>query len=287
MVDAEDLALLTADWLKSGYEVTAAEPVKAALVHYDMDQESGTIVTDAMGLSDGILLVDDGALSETEQWDPTGGVNGSGCLTFNGHLYMDLDAPTVFTTLDKQITISLWVNGDADQQPPLTTQQILHGWLAAGWGVAFRAPTVDGDVQFVAGANGPDNTTWQGTSVDWEGGWTHYALVKDAGQGIQRIYRNGELVAENTSAFKDVSPITQLTFGGSSSGGRGGAYQGKMDGIRIYDVALSQAEVVHLAGGVSLNQPVFSTADLNGDDVVDQADRDMLEANMGVEKLWP
>ena len=288
MVDAEDLALLTADWLKSGYEVTAAEPVKAALVHHDMDQESGTMVTDAMGLSDGILLVDDGAPSETEQWDPTGGVNGSGCLTFNGHLYMDLDAPTVFATVDKRITVSLWINGDADQQPPLTTQQILHGWMAAGWGVAFRAPTVNGDVQFVAGANGPDNTMWQGsTPVDWEGGWTHYALVKDAGQGIQRIYRNGELVAENTSAFKDVSHMIQFTFGGSSSGGRGDAFQGKLDGIRIYDVALPQAEVLHLAGGVSLNQPVFSTADLNGDDVVDQADRDMLEANMGTEQLWP
>jgi hypothetical protein len=288
IVDAEDLALLTADWLKSGYDVNAAEPGKAALVHFAMDQESGTMVTDAMGLSEGTLAVDDGALSETDQWDPTGGVDGSGCLTFNGHLYMDVNIVTVSTAVDKQVTFSLWINGDTDRQPPLTTQYIFHGWMAAGWGVAFYVPTVNGDVQFLAGAHGVDSTLWQGsTPSDYEGGWTHYALAKDAAQGIQQIYRNGELVAENTSAFKDVAAISQLTFGGSSNGGRGEAYQGKLDEIRIYDVALSQAEILNLAGGVSLHQPVLSAADLNGDDVVDQADRDILEANMGTQKLWP
>jgi len=288
IVDAEDLALLAADWLKSGYDVNAIEPGKAALVHYAMDQESGTTVTDAMGQSDGTLAVDEGALSETDQWDHTGGVDGSGCLTFNGHLYMDVNIVTVSAAVDEQVTFGIWINGDTDHQPPLTTQDIFHGWMAAGWGLAFHVPTVNGDVQFLAGAHGADNTLWQrSTPSDWEGGWTHYALVKDAAQGIQRIYRNGELVAENTSAFKDVAAISQLTFGGSSNGSRGEAYQGKLDEIRIYDVALSHAEVLNLAGGVSLHQPVFSAADLNGDDVVDQADRDILEANMGTEKLWP
>jgi hypothetical protein len=200
---------------------------------------------------------------------------------------MDLDAPTVFATVDRQMTISLWINGDSDRQPPLTRQKILHGWMAGGWGVEFKAPTVNGDIQFQSGV-GPDNTLWQSaTPADWEDGWTHYALVKDAEQGIQRIYRNGELVAENTDAFKDIARMTLFAFGGNATSDRGFAYHGKLDEIRIYDTALSQAEVLNLAGGQSLNQSVFSPADINGDDVVDQADRDILDANLGVEKLWP
>jgi len=288
VVDSEDLDLLLADWLKSGYDVTAVDSGKAALIHYSMDQDFGYTATDAMGHSDGTLVVDEGALSGTEQWDPTGGIGGSGALTFDGHLYLDLDEPTVFATVDKQVTFSLWVDGDAARQPPLTDQNIFHGRMAAGWGILFRVPTVNGFAQFSAGAHGADNSTWrESTPADWEGGWTHYALVKDAAQGIQQVYRNGELVAENTSAFKDIANMTGFAFGGSSDGSRGQAYQGKLDEIRIYDVALTHAEILSLVGGVSLHQPVFSLADFNDDDVVDQADRDLLETNMGTEKLWP
>jgi len=123
-----------------------------------------------------------------------------------------------------------------------------------------------------------------------EGEWNHYALVKDADLGFQRIYRNGELVAENDNAFKGIGVVNSMTFGGNqgdATTGRGWEYHGKLDDIRIYGVTLSQAEILSLVGKETLKQGVYSSADLNGDDIVDQADRDILEANMGTEQLWP
>jgi len=288
IVDALDLEVFMEDWLKSGYEVTAAELSEAAVVRYGMDQTSGVTVTDEMGLSDATLFVDEGALPETEQWDPTGGPDGSGCLKFDGRLYLDLDNEEVaFANIDKQFSICLWVNGNPDWQPPFETELVMHGWMRGGYGVAFNCPNTSGYVNFAAGV-GPDVITWQeATPDDWEGRWNHYALVKDADLGIQRIYRNGELVAENANAFKGIGVVNALTFGGRTTSARGAAYHGKLDDIRIYGVTLLHAEVLSLAGKETLKQGVNSPADLNGDDIVDQADRDILDANMGTEQLWP
>jgi hypothetical protein len=56
---------------------------------------------------------------------------------------------------------------------------------------------------------------------------------------------------------------------------------GDVDNIRIFNFTLSQLDVNRL--------PIVPTgpADLNGDGMVDQADKDIVEANMGQEMLWP
>jgi len=285
IVDALDLEVLMEDWLESGYEVTAVEPGEAAAIHYDLDQTSGTTVTDKAGLCDATL-------TGTEQWDPAGGVDGSACLKFDGQLYMDLNNELVaFANIDKQFSFCLWVNGDPDSQPPFEAQRVMHAFMLAGYGIQFQCPNTSGYVNFAAGISPPDTTIWTGaTPDDWEGEWNHYALVKDADLGIQRIYRNGELVAESDNAFKGIGVVKSMTFGGNqgdATPARGWEYHGKLDDIRIYGVTLSQAEILSLVGKETLKQGVYSSADLNGDDIVDQADRDILEANVGTEQLWP
>jgi hypothetical protein len=284
IVDALDLEVLLEDWLKSGYEVTAAEPKEAAVIHYELNQTSGTTVTDKMGLCDATL-------TGTEHWDPTGGPDGSSCLKFDGQLYMDLNNELVaFANIDKQFSFCLWVNGDPDWQPPFEAQRVMHAFMLAGYGIQFQCPNTSGYVNFGAGVD-PDVTIWtEATPDDWEGEWNHYALVKDADLGFQRIYRNGELVAENDNAFKGIGVVNSMTFGGNqgdATSGRGWEYHGKLDDIRIYGITLSQAEVLSLAGKETLKQGVNSPADLNGDGIVDQADRDIMDANMGTEQLWP
>jgi hypothetical protein len=58
-------------------------------------------------------------------------------------------------------------------------------------------------------------------------------------------------------------------------------FTGEVDNIRIFNFTLSESDVNRL--------PLVPTgpADLNGDGMVDQADKDIVEANMGPEKLWP
>jgi hypothetical protein len=56
---------------------------------------------------------------------------------------------------------------------------------------------------------------------------------------------------------------------------------GNIDNVRIFNFTLMPEDI--------LNLPAIPTApaDLNGDGMVDQADKDIVEANMGPEKLWP
>ena len=56
---------------------------------------------------------------------------------------------------------------------------------------------------------------------------------------------------------------------------------GDVDNIRIFNFTLTLENILRL--------PVIPTApaDLNGDGIVDQADKDIVQANMGPEKLWP
>ena len=56
---------------------------------------------------------------------------------------------------------------------------------------------------------------------------------------------------------------------------------GDVDNIRIFNFTLTLEDILRL--------PAIPTApaDLNGDGIVNQADKDIVEANMGPEKLWP
>jgi hypothetical protein len=58
-------------------------------------------------------------------------------------------------------------------------------------------------------------------------------------------------------------------------------FAGEVENIRIFNFTLSQSDINRF--------PLVPTgpADLNGDGMVDQADKDIVEANMGPEKLWP
>jgi len=64
-------------------------------------------------------------------------------------------------------------------------------------------------------------------------------------------------------------------------------YHGKVDDFRMYAAVLPHAAILHLAGGTQIDQAPVTPADINGDGSVDQADRDILEANMGKVQLWP
>jgi hypothetical protein len=56
---------------------------------------------------------------------------------------------------------------------------------------------------------------------------------------------------------------------------------GDVDNIRIFNFTLALEDILRL--------PAIPTApaDLNGDGIVDQTDKDIVQANMGPEKLWP
>jgi len=77
-------------------------------------------------------------------------------------------------------------------------------------------------------------------------GWHHVAAVQDATQNIRKIYVDGVL-SGNTDTAVDCSSPAAFHLG--SGDGTDDFWNGRIDDVRIYDTALSQAEITNLAAG--------------------------------------
>lgn len=214
---------------------------------WKFDETSGNTATDHSG--NGYTAVIGASLNGV--WDTQGGHNG-GCLVFEGD-YGVIIPPELFSGIDTQVSLSIWVKGDSAAQPG-NPDVIFHG----GYGSISRVllahcPWIDGYVVFHAG-NGTggsgsyDVNTFNAAPSDYEGKWNHYVFVKDAVKGIQEVYLNGTRVAQNTSAFHPLGGIASGSFaigsyrGGSSAGG----YKGRLDDFRIYNRKLSSQEILDI-----------------------------------------
>ncbi|OHB64154.1 MAG: hypothetical protein A2Y76_04105 [Planctomycetes bacterium RBG_13_60_9] len=282
-VDADDLALLTERWLQGTVQVVATAPPSSPVTWHKFD----TLNAWTLGYDDEMALAPAiPALGVT--FDPTGGPDGSGAVVFAGsNSYLDVDG-AVFTGMKgPELTVSLWVYGDPAFQP-FANDAVFHATGAGGFSMQLLCPDSQGRVLFDHGVPPVDRVVWSGaTPADWEGQWNHYALVKNAVKGIQQIYHNGRLVAEQTEAFQSTPETGGMRIGASNQPKPQRLYHGKIDDFRIYATALPPSALLHLAGGTQIDQAPVTPADINGDGIVDQADRDILDGNMGKTQLWP
>jgi hypothetical protein len=186
-------------------------------------------------------------------WD-TNGKQG-GCLDFD--LTFGVHIPrSLFDNVSAGITVSVWANGDAEQ--PDQTNVILQ----AGAGDTGRPYILtletkwkeDGRVIFKTGRDEPDRVRYNAKTDEWAGKWNHYVFVKDAEAGAQRIYLNGEVVAEKTDAAAKLDGITAARIG-MAPDRFGDQYIGKLDELRIYSYPLREADVKALHEGKEPQSP--------------------------------
>lgn len=139
-------------------------------------------------------------------------------------------------------TISMWVLPTAD----LSTLQFSGGMNSNGW--------TDGAVHLKlsygmvnAGINGLDDGDLQGTTVIVPGMWTHIALTVSPTEAA--VYMNGVL---EDSRVLDAPLSLMLGEAALGAWNNGGDIQremaGLMDDIYVYSRALSQKELIELAG---------------------------------------
>ncbi|MHC4192754.1 MAG: LamG-like jellyroll fold domain-containing protein, partial [Planctomycetota bacterium] len=177
-------------------------------------------------------------------WKPDGKFGG--CLYFN-ETYGFSIPKEVFGGIDRAITISVWVKGDKDQQPHSNVI------LQAGVGKRGKPYLVSvqtdwqegGEVRFITGHEGRDRVIFNAALDEWAGRWNHYAFVKDADEGFQRIYCNGRLVAEQTGMTALMAGVDAARIG-IAPDRFGDQYIGKLDDLRIYNYALSAEEIQQL-----------------------------------------
>jgi len=119
--------------------------------------------------------------------------------------------------------------------------------------------------------------------------WNHFALVKDCGNGEIWFYSNGELMAYARGEINKMYGLDEFRLG--SNYGDSGFYEGSVDDFRVYNRALSHAEVLTLAGEttttVTLSDFNAEDSDFNTDDAIDFKDYAILANEWLVEDLWP
>jgi len=297
VIDAADLEILSERWLEGTVQVTAADPPdpNTWFPFDEIDPWHIAFIDQMDDPTDPNFPLVVATVSPNVSVDKTGGFDGAGAAVFpgdddptivgEGESRIDLNNAGISSLAGGELTISLWVNGNPAFQP---FNDVVFDAGEAGSMLRFECPDSQGRVVFTHGLQPRDIVIWdEATSADWAGEWNHYALVKDANEGTQRIYHNGLLVAENTQAFQATLSLDDMRVGATNQPLPQRPYHGMLDDLRFYGSVLPQSAILSLAGVETLEQAPVTPADINGDGTVDQADRDLLDADMGRTQLWP
>jgi hypothetical protein len=209
---------------------------------YNFNEGSGTTVTDLSG--NGITGTIVGA-----SWTASGRY-GNG-LSFNGSSsYVDLGNPAALQ-FTGSLTLEAWVMATAN---PPDDGQIIAKSNDIGW--QFKTTPDTGKETFGVAVSGSSNTKVQrySSTVRALNTWYHVAGVYNAAAGTLDIYVNGIL---DSGSLVGVIPPSQFNQTVNVNIGRrtGGFYfNGIIDEVRIYNRALSQAEIQS-----DMNTPIGGT----------------------------
>lgn len=251
----------------------------AALVHHwPLDESGGLAAPDVASGADATLLRFEN--NDDTHWVP-GQVNGGLSLAAGPSLsnHMTADIPAMDASESGGFTIMMWV------QP---------GSIVANVGEYQLFYSPDGVIGLTI-----YNAVFQGRShvrqlLFWDGDlsrivlggthlrpgdWYHVAVTSTGRGGERRLYVNGDREAKHflvSSGGVDAGNADGWTAGGALFGafnGNGGRWHNSaLDDVRIYDAALSDAEVlgVYLEGTAVKDR--FTRGDVNADEKMDLSD---------------
>jgi len=281
-VDHTDLKIMADAWLDSEKTLDGAPPDPLHLrLWYPFDESSGYIAYDSSGYwYDGILEGPEAG------WDPDGGYHG-GCRIFADDTAIAVPTAAL-GDIGGQITVAVWLK-DAWRSGS-------DNWVfetgAGGFFMHAAVVTAAGlEALWRAGNDSNDVLTWDldGHSPRDIEGWHHWAFVKDESQGQMQLYFDGQSAESKTGTADSLVNIRNAPFDIGAAIGHENDFIGKMDDFKIYDYALSQAEIVGAAsGGGDLFVPLlYPGADLFKDGKVDFKDYTKLAASWLQEQFWP
>ena len=144
-----------------------------------------------------------------------------GYADFSTGQYLRYPASTAPDLSNRSFTIELWVRTDRTSSAswPILYDSLSIGYTS-GREFSFRYA---GNTLNVAAADA--------------GLWVHWACVYDAESGMQRLFRNGTLVAERAATAFSGSGLFYVGAGASPS------FDGGLDDVRVWDYALDTAAI--------------------------------------------
>ena len=219
--------------------------------HWPLDESTG-LMAHAWGGSDGTLL-------GGTQWDPNGGHH-QGAARFDGVDDRIVLGACDITTGDG-FSISLWTKADfvTGMDRTLVAKTIGPQLADHIWSVAF---TNGSALRFRLKAGGSTTELATPPASLFGGMWYHIVVTYDGAE--MRLLLNGALMAEVAkSGAIGYHPQAPASLGALSTGTQ--LYSGWIDDVRIFDRALTDAEVLDLLFGsmtTSIDDP-GSSSDLS------------------------
>lgn len=148
---------------------------------------------------------------------------------------------SVFESVDQEVSIMFWLNGDPAAQPQDGT--VFEGVNAQNQRVLnTHLPWSNGRIYWDAGQDGGyDRIDKLAAASDYEGNWNHWCFTKNAQTGEMKIYRNGVLWHSGTNLDNSMAGITRFSIGGATSWNN--FYRGSMDEFAVFNQALDETAI--------------------------------------------
>lgn len=217
---------------KTGYIQVAAPSGNSGggglVAAYGFDETSGATAADASGQGN------PGAVTGAT-WTAAGHYGGA--LSFNGaNNWVTVgDSPSL--DLNGTLTLEAWVYPATAMSGSKTVAVKANGGGKVYW---LRANNISGHPEGgIQQSGGPLRT--EGTSPLSPQQWSHLAMTYDGAQ--ETLYVNGQAVSTQTLSGPILTSGGALLIGGQPGGGYGAFFQGILDELRIYNRALSPAEI--------------------------------------------
>lgn len=239
-----------------------ASPARAAnmLGHWALDEttQGSTVVDSGVGGNNGTPSGSGGGPSPSTNV-PTVNFSNPRSYSFNGsNQYVQ-----IASSFTSAVSVTFWfrplANGSGGGNDNWYNGTGLFdaeiGGVTNDFGVTWSANHVE------FGIGNPDVTIHSGAlALDT---WHHVAATWQKSDGAMKLYIDGSLVDSSGSGSHNNRISTNVRFGVLLSGVNA-YYQGYMDDIRTYDVALDASQVASMASGNAISDPVtvsFSPAD--------------------------
>lgn len=191
-------------------------------------------------------------------------------LHFDGSDDLLINIPgSVFASLDAEVTVEFWVNPDGDQDETVVFAATQTGdpaertlLITLPWGNSIYWDTGAGSgFDRIAKAVGDDLLP---------GMWVHWAFVKNATTGEQKIYRNGELWFQDSGKTRKLDDIGQGSLGYDPHHDSN-RWHGRVAQFRIWNVERTPDEIANArnlsldkSAGLIFRLPAIPEAGISG-----------------------
>ncbi len=286
-VDFADLQIMVDDWLMGDF--TRPGPL---LVRYKFDEGAGTVAADSSGIGN------DAVFSGTATWGP--GRGGGFAAAFDGGVG-EVRGANLYLNGLSALSFGAWIKSDVigtdagfiifEEPAGNDTHDLRYDAAGANGGgtnvIKYGVSTEEGSHENESASN-VQTTDWQHLMVTWTSGQA------------AKLYING---AEDTPTDVDdviagtTTDYTTLIVGRGGKEDAGGSWDGLVDDVRVYGVALTAAQVQTVMNGgdlpvVDVYVPLVSTANLydaepQNEKKVNFKDLAILAGQWLEEQLWP